>query len=200
MDEARYRMRVQLAASGDRTAILVGGIFFVVGLALLGGAVWSGDSQYAILKTWVKTDATVIESTLTKGRDSQNSTMYGTEFEFRYTVNGKEYQTPASSSYQSSSYVEMKRKVDAFAQGTQHPILYNPADPNDIRFDAGYSFGFFLLPVILGGMGLVFTAVGGGIWIGFRSPAAGFLCPACHKPIERNQEFCPHCATLLSSN
>jgi hypothetical protein len=56
----------------------------------------------------------------------------------------------------------MKRLADRFARGTRHPIKYNPADPNDIRFNAEYSFRFFLLPIISGGLGLIFSFVG--IW------------------------------------
>ncbi len=92
----------------------------------------------------------------------------------------------------------MKGVADAFAPGSEHAILYNPQNPNDIRYDAGYNFGFFFLPVLLGGMGIVFTAVGGGLWYGFRSKGPGLLCPSCGRPVESDQEFCPHCGTPLT--
>jgi Protein of unknown function (DUF3592) len=172
IDEARARMMTQFRASGDRTAGIVGGVFFVVGLGLLTGGVFSARSQYNILKNWPKVDATMAKSAVTSGRDDKNT-----------TVNGKEYLTPATSSYKSSSYVEMKRKVDAFAPGTQHGLLYDPADPSDIRYDAGYNFSFFLLPTILGGVGIVFAGVGAGVWFVF--PSGG-------------RDFCAHRATCRS--
>ncbi len=191
-------MMAQFRASGDRTAGIVGGVFFVVGLGLLTGGGFSARSQYNILKNWPKVDARVTKSKVTTGRD-QDTTMYGTQFEFRYTVNGKEYLTPAFSSYKSSSYVEMKRKADLFAPGTQHTLLYDPVEPSDIRYDAGYNFSFFLVSTILGGMGIVFTGVGALVWFLFRSAGVALLCPSCSRPIEVGQEFCPHCANPLTS-
>jgi hypothetical protein len=198
IDEARAKMMTQFRASGDRTAGIVGGVFFVVGLGLLTGGGFSARSQYNILKNWPKVDAWVTKSEVTTGRD-QDTTMYGTQFEFRYTVNGREYLTPASSSYKSSSYVEMKRKADLFAPGTQHTLLYDPVEPSDIRYDAGYNFSFFLVSTILGGMGIVFTGVGALVWFLFRSAGVALLCPSCSRPIEVGQEFCPHCANPLTS-
>jgi Protein of unknown function (DUF3592) len=197
--QVRTRMPAQFRRSGDRASKIVGGVFFVVGLGLLTGAYFSGRRQYAILKNWPKVDATVTKSEVTSGRDNDNTTMYGTEVEFHYTVSGKEYQTPATSSYKTSSYTEMKRQADIFAVGTTHALLYNPSDPNDIRYDAGYNFSFFLLPAILGGMGVIFTGVGCLVWVLFRSVGVALLCPSCNRPIEWGQEFCPHCATPLTS-
>jgi hypothetical protein len=198
IDEARARMMAQFRTSKNRTGSVVGGVFFVVGLCLLAGGAWSAHNQYNILKNWPKVDATVAKSAVTSGLDDKNTTMYGAEFEFRYTVNGKEYQTPASSVYKTSSYKEMKHIVDIFAPGTQHTLFYDTTDPSDIRYDAGYNFSFFLLPTILGGVGIVFAGVGAGVWFVFRSGGAGLLCPSCNRPIERGQEFCPHCATPLA--
>ena len=190
-------MMTQVSASGNRAPALVGGIFFILGLGLLTGGFFSGRSQYNILKNWPKVDATVTKSEVTTGRDN-DTTMYGTNVEFRYTVNGKEYLTPASSSYESSSYVEMKRKADVFAPGTQHALLYDPVDPNDIRYDAGYNFSFFLVPTLLGGMGILFAGVGLLVWFAFGSAKVGLLCPRCNRPVEPGQEFCPHCAAPLA--
>jgi len=82
--------------------------------------------------------------------------MYHAEIDFRYSFGGKEYVTPAASAYGSSSYSEMKRKADARLVGSRHKIWINPKDPNDIRYDAGWTFGFFLFPLLFGLMGVVF--------------------------------------------
>jgi len=168
MVEARARMMAQFRPSKDRSGSVVSGVFFVLGLGLLTGGFFSGRRQYNILKNWPKVDATVTRSEVTTGHDDDNTTMYGAKFEFRYTVKGKEYQTPASAGYETSSYKEMKHNVDIFAPGTQHALLYDPADPGDIRWDAGYNFSFFLLPICLGGMGIIFAGVGVLVWIFFR--------------------------------
>lgn len=100
--EVGARMAAQFRGPGDIASKIVGGVFFVIGLGLLTGAYFAGRRQYSILKNWPKVDATVTKCEVTTGRD-QDTTMYGTEFEFRYTVNDKEYKTPATSSYKTSS-------------------------------------------------------------------------------------------------
>ena len=166
-NQIRDKMPAQFRGPGDSVWIIVGGVFFVIGLGLLTGAYFAGRRQYNILKHWPRVNATVTKSEVTTGRD-RDITIYGTEFEFRYAVNDKEYKTPATSSYKTSSYTEMKRQADIFAPGTTHALLYDPADPNEIRYDAGYNFSFFLAPVILGGLGVVFAGVGGLVWVFFR--------------------------------
>lgn len=199
-NQVRAKMPAQYRGPGDSASKIVGGVFVVIGLGLLTGAYFAGRRQYNILKHWPRVDATVTESEVTTGRDKDGTTMYGTQIEFRYTVNDREFKTPATSSYKTSSYTEMKRQADIFAPGTTHALLYDPADPNDIRYDAGYNFSFFLAPVILGGMGVIFSGVGALVWVLFRSAGTVHLCPSCNRPIERGQEFCPHCATPLGSH
>lgn len=180
---------------------LVGGIFTVVGLALLGTGGWVGNRQYTILKSWPTLEAEVTKSQVThhvshNSRSHTDTTMYGAEIEFRYTVEGRQFTTPSTPGYSTSSYPEMKRMADTYAPGTRHTIRYNPADPNDVRFNAGYNFGFFFLPVVFGGMGVVFTGVGIGLLAASRSWQP-LQCPACGQAVERGQKFCPNCATPL---
>jgi hypothetical protein len=181
-----------MANDGDNVFRVVGAIFTLAGAILLSVAGWTGNRQYTILKTWPTVEAEVTESRVTTGRDSEGTTMYGTQMEFRYTVNGKEYVTPAASSYRTSSYTEMKRKADHYASGTRHPIRYNPGNPDDIRFDVGYTFGFFFLPALMSGMGVIF----GGLGITFLYVSRrqrGVECPACGYRMEKDQDACPQC-------
>lgn len=178
---------------------LVSGIFAIVGVVLLGIGGWLGNRQYTIITTWPAVDAEVTRSRVTSGRDSKGTAMYGAEIEFRYTVAGKERVTPSSVGYTTSSYLDMKHKVDRYAPGTRHPVRYNPTDPDDIRFNAGYNFGFFLLPIVLGGMGMVFASLGiAGLFT--SRPGRVVKCPACGQPVEKGQNFCPHCAAALPVN
>ncbi len=187
-----------MAASGIGTLKLVGTIFFCVGLLLLAVAGWSGNRQYTILKSWPEVQAEVVNSQLVHYRDSKGNAMYKPAIDFRYRVDGKEYTVPSSSNYSSSSYDEMKGKVDTYAPGTRHPIRYNPADPRDMRFEVGYNFGFFFLPVLFGGMGIVFTGVSIALLYASRSERAR-ACPSCGQSVAAGQKFCPNCAAPLRS-
>jgi hypothetical protein len=180
---------------------VVGGIFTVVGLAMLGGGLWTGNRQYTILKSWPTLEAEVTKSQVThhvsySSRSHTDTTMYQAEIEFRYTVDGRQFTTPSTPGYSTSSYGEMKRMADTYAPGTRHTIRYNPANPNDIRFNAGYNFGFFFLPLLLGGMGVVFAGLGIGNVVASRS-GQPLQCPACGQAVERGQKFCSNCAAPL---
>ena len=194
-------MRVMMVRRGRGVNKLVGGIFTVVGLALLGTGWWAGNRQYTILKSWPTLEAEVTNSRVTHhvshdSRRSTDTTMYEAEIEFRYTVDGRQFTTPSTPGYSTSSYSEMKRMADTYTPGTRHTIRYNPANPNDIRFNAGYNFGFFMLPVVFGGMGVVFTGLGIGLLVAPRS-GQSLQCPACGQAVEQGQKFCPNCAAQL---
>ncbi len=181
---------------------IVGGILVFVGVLLLAVGVWTGNRQYTILKSWPTVEAEVTKSEVAQHVDrdydsNRDTNMYQTHIEFRYTLNGKEYLTPSDAGYSSSSYPEMKRLADRFAPGSRHAIKYNPANPNDIRFNAAYSFGFFLLPVIFGGLGLIFSLVGIAVLVVASRVQKPRQCPSCGAPIEPGQNFCPNCATAL---
>jgi hypothetical protein len=175
---------------------LVAVVFTPIGIIMLALAGWFGNRQYSILKTWPSVEAEVARSEVTRGRDSEGNTTYGTEIEFRYRVNGREFRTPSSSSYRSSSYKTMKEKADEYSPGTRHSILYNPSDPADVRFDAGYNLGFFFLPAILGGMGLVFAGLGV-VFLWVSRSEKPLRCPSCGQPVSAGQNFCPGCAAAL---
>lgn len=185
-----------MATGGDNVFKLVGAVFTLAGAIMLSVAGWTGNQQYTILKTWPTAEAEVTESRVTTGRDSDGTTMYGAQMEFRYTVNGKEYVTPAASSCRTSSYTEMKRKANHYAPGTRHPIRCNPGNPDDIRFDVGYSFGFFFLPMLLGGMGVIFAGLGVTfLYVSRRQ--RGVECPTCGYRLEKGQDMCPQCHSAL---
>ena len=178
------------------------GIFALMGLIFLAVGIWTGNRQYTILKSWPTVEAEVTKSEvrqhLDSGSGSSSSTvMYQTFVEFRYTVNGKEYLTPSDAGYSTSSYPQMKRLADKFPPGTRHAIKYNPIDPNDIYFNAEYSFGFFLLPVVFGGVGLVFCIVAIVVLVVASRLGRTRQCPSCGGAVEAGQHFCPNCAAVL---
>lgn len=188
-------------AQGKGVFKVVGAVFAPIGFAMLGFGGWSAHRHYTILKYWPTVEAQVANSRITHSvsHDSDHNSdtnMYGVEIEFQYTVNGKEYLTPSGAGYTTSSYTEMKRMADEHAPGTRSVIKYNPSDPNDIRFNAGYTLGFFFLPVLLGGLGLVFGGLGTVFLFVSRSAPAP-RCPSCGQAVQPGQHYCPNCATPL---
>ena len=182
---------------------LFGAMPLLIGLGLLTGACFSLNRQYTILKSWPTVDAEVASSELTHRRQTtaesrHPTTVYQAHIDFRYSVGGKQYTSPAGRDYSSSSYAEMKQKVDTYAPGTHHPIRYNPANPNDIRYDAGFSFEFFLAPFILAITGIMFTFGGVAMFVVARVVGrANVGCPSCGAMVRRTDPRCPNCGTGL---
>jgi hypothetical protein len=181
--------------------ILIGALFALVGLGMLAGSYWTAQGRIAIVRDWPTTEGEVLASEITTHR-GDDSTTYGVKIEFQYTVEGKERRAPATRGYSTSSYSSMQKTVDRFPPGSRHIIKYNPESPGEIYFNAGYSLEFFGIPAILGGMGLIFTLVGGGITLGKRhhyaAGAAAGACPNCRAPAPAdNPQFCPKCGAQL---
>ena len=156
--------------------------------------------QDTIIKTWPTVDAEVTKSQVNLVSSSRTtrglrSTRYQTEIEFRYIVGGKEYIARSTPGYTTSRYSIMERIADTYAPGTRHPIRYHPEHPNIIFFNPGYNLGFFFLPVMFGGMGLLFTGIG--VFNLKVSPAApvglGRPCQACGQALQPGQRFCSNC-------
>jgi hypothetical protein len=194
--------RFPMAHASNGLTKLFSLIFAGAGIALLAAAGWTGYRQYTMMTQWPSVEAEVVKSQVThhqsqSSRSTTTSDMYTAEIVFRYSVEGRDYLTPSTTGYSSSSYPEMKRRADSFPPGSRPTIQYNPLDPNDIRFNAGYNFDFFFLPLLLGGMGIVFTGFGVGFLYASRKERL-LLCPSCGHRIDKEQNFCPNCAAPLS--
>jgi len=181
-----------------------GAIPLLIGLGLLTGAGFMGSHKYAVINKWPTVDAEVTKSELashqtTFANDRTPTTVYEAHIDFRYTVGGKEYTSPTGADYSTSSYASMKQKVDSYPPGTHHLIRYNPANPNDISYDAGYTFGFFAAPLIMGFVGLGFTVVGAALFFGARAIGrAKVACSRCGQMVGRAEATCPNCGAGLA--
>jgi Protein of unknown function (DUF3592) len=177
----------------------------LIGLAFLAGAAYSAYGRYNILKHWPSVDAQVTQSRLASHQEivngkngSSTTTVYTPQIEFRYALDGKEYTTPANASYSSNNYADMKQKVDIYAAGTRHAIRYNPANPNDIRYDVAASFDYYMMPVIFGGVGLVAFLIGLGLFLlGRAMGSAKVRCPSCGEKVTGTESTCPLCGAPL---
>ena len=68
----------------------------------------------------------------------------------------------------------------AFEVGEAVAVLYDPADPQDARIDSFFQLWFG--PLILGFLGLVFTAIGGGGVIAVLRSGQGRVAPTAASP------------------
>ncbi|MGW2145734.1 DUF3592 domain-containing protein [Nonomuraea bangladeshensis] len=135
-----------------RPLTLIGAIFALVGLILLGVTLALAVSTASFLASAQRTEGTVTGLTprTTTSRDSDGYTRRSTTWypTVEFTVDGRRY------SFQSST----GNNPPAYRQGEGVPVAYDPDDPSDARISTFWSA--YLAPVITGGLGVVFASIG----------------------------------------
>ena len=128
-------------------------VFFVIGLLF---AVPPFLQQMKVLRTWPAADAQVVHSEVVPLRADSDQMLYETLLVLSYRVEGHPYMSGVGSLHQSTSYARKKRQADRFLPGSHTEVRYNPADPRDIRIQAGYNVHFFAIPVFISGVAAIF--------------------------------------------
>jgi hypothetical protein len=131
------------------------GVFLVAGLAMLSGA-----GHYALVARHDITIGTTTDGTVTDlfvGSDSDGDNVYYPRVRF-VTQSGDVLEFTSSNG----------TRPPAFEVGEAVSVLYDPAAPGNARINS--FFQLWLLPIILGGIGSAFAAIGGaGLIVGGRS-------------------------------
>jgi hypothetical protein len=143
-------------------------VLFALPLGLIAGFLaWR---QYRILTTWSAVDATVVQSRLVESRSKSSAgrgASYGAEFQFHYSVAGREYQAAASPGY-TSSYDQVRRWLAELPVGSRRRIRYEPDDPQVISLANDYGTLSFAASRALGRWALILAAVGIAVVAGGR--------------------------------
>jgi len=137
---------------GQTLKLLAAAIFlaFVLPLLFLAGLLaWH---QYRILTTWPAVDAVVAKSDWTS-TTTHNSrppiTSYGARFTFRYTAQGRVYDSSAELGYGSTNRSDIERWLAQLPVGSHQRIRYDPHNPAHISLAAEYTPRSFAAPYTL---------------------------------------------------
>ena len=128
-------------------------LFFLIGLLL---AVPPFLEQWKVLRTWPAAEAQVVHSQVVPLHTDSGQILYDTLLVLSYQVNGRPYLSSVGSLHQSTNYERKKKQADLFPAGSRTEVRYNPADPRDIRIQAGYNVHFFVVPIFIGGVAAIF--------------------------------------------
>jgi uncharacterized protein DUF3592 len=134
-----------------RTHAILGSVFGLVGAGLLVAGIAVGAATVSFMTSAERVDGKVVDMTERTTSDSSSSgsstsTAWYPTVEF--DVDGKAY------SFQSS----VGRNPPGYEIGDTVEVAYAPGDPDNARMAAFWSA--YLLPLILGGIGIVFTSIG----------------------------------------
>jgi len=195
-----------LATGTQSKTLLVSLILGLIGLGALAGAWFLAQKQITILRDWPVVEAEVLSSEVTHHSSSDdNSTTYGVLITFKFEYDGQAVQTSATRGYTTSSYSSMQAVAERFSPQTRHPIRVNPQRPQDVRFNAAYTFEFFGIPVFVGAFGAIFLLVSlatfrpGKLAQATTSPRSGD-CPNCGAHPWAGEEVCSKCGAALPRN
>jgi hypothetical protein len=143
--------------NNGRLFTIVGGIFGLVGLVLLCVGITLAASTASFLASAKRTDGTVVALTprtdtsrSSDGHVRSHTNWYPT---VRFTVDGKSYSFHSSTGSNPPSY----------EKGETVPVAYDPDNPSDARIASFWAA--FLAPLILGGLGVVFTPLGAVLFV-----------------------------------
>jgi uncharacterized protein DUF3592 len=129
---------------------LIGGIFGLLGVVMLGAGVAWAVSTAAFQASAERTEGTVVALTERTATSSLRKVWYPT---VEYTVDGRVY------SFDSS----FATRPPAYAEGDTVSVAYNQADPSDAQIVTFWSM--YLGPMIFGGLGMVFTPIGAALFV-----------------------------------
>ncbi len=152
------------AALMGSPARVIATAFFLFAIAFLGLAAPLYWSQWKILRTWPQARATVVQSRVITRKEVQGQPMYEDEYALGFSLNDRSYVVVLRSHRPSTDYASKARQVARLPQGSTTLLRYNPADPADVRMQAGYNIHFFRVPMVLTFIGFGFALVGGILW------------------------------------
>ena len=129
--------------------------------------------QVRVLRTWPETQAQVMRSDVVTQPAPPHQQLYAAKLQVLYTVDGIPI-TAELISFQSQNYQQTAARVAQFPVGSRHHIRYDPRTPTQARIGAGWNLRFFLVPLVMLGMGVIF----GGIAAAFLVAAKALRRPA----------------------
>jgi hypothetical protein len=131
-----------------RVLVWIGGIFAALGVVFVIGAGWSFLADRNFAAAGARAQGTVIE--MIGSRDSDGDYSYKPVVEFR-DAEGRRHEFTSNVSSSPPQH----------STGESVEVIYDPASPNRAVIDS--FLDRFLLPLIFGGLGTVFAAIGFGV-------------------------------------
>ncbi len=137
-----------------------GRILWILGTVVLGVAAFSARDQIMVLSSWAKADGQVTGSEIVRYFSPKSKPVYRLRVTFQYQADGVPHIAVSSSSLGSNELATVSRKVARYPVGSHHAIYYDPANPINMHFDAGYNIEYLAIPLIIGTAGLLFVIAG----------------------------------------
>ncbi len=153
-------------ASRTANSPVVGAVFAVVGIGILGLAFYLYNSQKDFISTAIKVPGTVIDNVI----GGEDNDVYFPMVQFR-SRDGEERRFTAST----GSSPPMHNV------GEPVEVIYNPDNPDDAQINS--TFDLWFGPILCAGLGAIFTLVGMGVFFaGLRNKAMEIVSQRSQNP------------------
>lgn len=153
----------------SRIALGIGGALLAIGLAMS----FFGTRAYLTARkranTWVSHQASIKSLKLEPRNYTQSTgakltkTGYEVNAELTYSHNGRGYEAPLMLTFVRGEKDEAERELALAQSRKQVDIFVNPEKPTEITKYAGWDLPTFLVPIILGGIGVIMLLNGVGL-------------------------------------
>lgn len=184
-DERRKKER-RLKIAGYTCAALA--------VALLAIAGWLAAPHLDEALRWKRAEAKVVRTEFVKDHDAKGYLRFEMKALFRYEAEGRQHAVLAESNFKTHNFPWIMSKLREYAPDSTQTVFYRAGSPEDIRFEAGFTWRNFRYPVAF-----TFAALGllSAAFISFRLARPLPLCKACQGEIERDFKHCPYCAAAV---
>ena len=133
--------------------------------------------QYQVLQTWPETQAQVLRSEVVTQPAPPHQQLYAAELQVLYTVDRKPI-TADLISFQSRNYQQTADRVAQYRVGSRHFIRYDPHTPTQARIGTGWNLRFFLVPLVMLGMGAIFGGIAAILLLAAKFPRSQPQAPS----------------------
>ncbi|HEY3926896.1 MAG TPA: DUF3592 domain-containing protein [Candidatus Koribacter sp.] len=114
--------------------------------------------QIHILHSWPAADAQVVRAEVVPAHievPADGQKYFDSDVQFLFTVDGVPHFAEVFS-HRSPNIEKVRYETNKFTVGSHQSVRYNPANPTDIRANAGYNRRFFFAPLLITSFGFIF--------------------------------------------
>lgn len=149
------RWRTRGSSSGCFITVLLGVIFFAVGIGLSWWG-WRILQNAQVSESWPSTSGEITASSIRTDHDDDGTT-YHAEVRFAYVVDDQRYNedTVSFGQYGSSNRSHAEEIVSRYPTGQAVTVYYDPADPATAVLEPGVTWSSYMIL----GMGLLFAII-----------------------------------------
>ena len=145
----------------------VAAALLMFGLAALGWALMYFVQERHIVHAWPRAEATVVDAQVVEHK-AEAGPLYAGEIQFAFSVKERSVTGIYVFPHESTSRERKEKQLARYPVGSRHTIAYDPESPAHVYIRPGYNVEFFVIPVFLGGVAVLFAIASAAMLVAAR--------------------------------